>query len=175
MVTPAADLDRLRRTPVCANDQLTRVPETATFTGYIFDLCVVTVVCGPGRTCDHREGTNGAAQGLSMVHEDGKTHSSPCCCGSVHFTEREIEVLRLVAAGLTNRDVAQSLHVSTHTVDRHVGAMLRRSRARNRASMVAVAYAAGILIPGEHPPRPSGRRCLPGQLPGQTEPMTRLA
>jgi len=93
--------------------------------------------------------------------QDAETHARACCCGCDHFTKREIEVLRLVAAGLTNRDVAKSLNLSTHTVDRHVGAMLRRSRARNRTSMVAVAYSAGILIPGEQPPRPSGRRCLP--------------
>ena len=38
--------------------------------------------------------------------------------------------------------------------------MLRRTQARNRAELVARAYAAGILTPRAWPPRQSGRRCL---------------
>jgi Bacterial regulatory proteins, luxR family len=76
--------------------------------------------------------------------------------------------LRLVAAGLSNRKIAEFLHVSSHTVDRHVSAMLRRSGARNRASLVDVAYASKILVGGVSPPRTSGRRCIRLRQPDVT-------
>jgi DNA-binding NarL/FixJ family response regulator len=72
-----------------------------------------------------------------------------------------VEVLVLVAHVYTNAQVADKLGVSTHTVSRHMTAMLRRARQSNRAGLIARAYAAGILLAGEHPPKLSGRRCLP--------------
>lgn len=84
-----------------------------------------------------------------------------CCCRSEHFTSREVQVLCLVAAGLSNARISEHLHVSSHTVDRHLVDMLRRSSADNRAGLVALAYHAGILITGRWPPAGSGRRCLP--------------
>lgn len=101
-----------------------------------------------------------------MDQEEALRDSRPCCCGAEHFTERELSVLRLVAEGLRNKEIADSLHISTHTVDRYVSAMLRRSGARNRASLVDVAYFEGILIPGAHPPALSTRRCLQSRLTG---------
>lgn len=83
-----------------------------------------------------------------------------CCCDAEHLTEREVEVLVLVADGYTNAQVADKLGVSTHTVSRHMTVMLRRAREPNRAGLIARAYAAGILLVGEHPPKLSGRRCL---------------
>jgi DNA-binding NarL/FixJ family response regulator len=86
-----------------------------------------------------------------------------CCCHAEHFTEREVEVLCQVAAGAANEEVASSLNISGHTVAGYMRVMLHRSQARNRAELVARAYAAGILIPHAWPPRRSGRRCLPHQ------------
>jgi len=84
----------------------------------------------------------------------------PCCCGSEHLTEREISVLRLIATGLSNAEIAKSLHISGHTVDRHVTEMLRRIDVPNRAALVARAYSFGVLCTTDWPPRLSGRRCL---------------
>jgi DNA-binding CsgD family transcriptional regulator len=84
-----------------------------------------------------------------------------CCCGYEHLTAREIRVLCLVAAGLSNTRISESLHLSSHTIDRHLGNMLRRSSADNRAALVARAYYAGVLVPGIWPPSVSGRTCLP--------------
>jgi DNA-binding CsgD family transcriptional regulator len=89
---------------------------------------------------------------------------APCCCGTEHFTEREVGVLRHVAAGLTNEDVAAAMNISGHTVAGYLRTMLNRSQARTRAELVARAYAAGVLVPHVWPPRWSGRRCL--TLPG---------
>jgi DNA-binding NarL/FixJ family response regulator len=88
--------------------------------------------------------------------------SGPCCCLSRHFTEVELDVLILVAEGLSNKEAAARMHVSAHTVDRHVTQMLRRSGARNRAGLVTLGFGAGILIADGPGLRLSGRRCLPG-------------
>lgn len=74
------------------------------------------------------------------------------------FTDRELGILRHVAAGATNEEAAACLNLSAHTVAGHLRAMLRRSKARNRAELVARAYAAGVLVPGKWPPGLSGRR-----------------
>jgi len=94
--------------------------------------------------------------------DDEVTLAEPvrCCCHTQHFTERELDVLCHVAAGAANEEVASSMSISGHTVAGYLRAMLHRSQARNRAELVARAYAAGVLIPHTWPPRPSGRRCL---------------
>jgi len=51
-----------------------------------------------------------------------------CCFTSEHLSQREAEVLQVVAAGHTNKEVATILAMSVHTVDRHMSSMLRRSR-----------------------------------------------
>ena len=84
-----------------------------------------------------------------------------CCCRAEHFTETEVEVLCLLADGLSNSEIAGRMSVSGHTVDRHVTQMLRRSGARNRAGLVSIAFCAGVLMADEYKLRPSGRRCLP--------------
>jgi DNA-binding NarL/FixJ family response regulator len=87
-----------------------------------------------------------------------------CCCQAEHFTEGEIKVLCLVANGLSNLEIARSMSISGHTVDRHVTQMLRRSGARNRAGLVSIAFRAGILIADEDALSASGRRCLPASV-----------
>jgi DNA-binding CsgD family transcriptional regulator len=86
----------------------------------------------------------------------------PCRCrpGADHLTDREVEVLLLVAAGRHNNEIAQALGISTRTVDHHLRTMLRRAAAASRVELVARCYAAGIMIPGGWPPIWSGSRCL---------------
>ena len=96
---------------------------------------------------------------MASASEDART-GRPCCCQAEHFTEVEIKVLCLVADGLSNLEIAECMSVSGHTVDRHVTHMLRRSGARNRAGLVALAFRAGVLMVDGFPSRPSGQRCL---------------
>jgi DNA-binding CsgD family transcriptional regulator len=88
-----------------------------------------------------------------------------CRCAAEHLTPREAGILRQVAEGLSNREIAVRQLISRHTVDRHLVTMLRRSGARNRAELVSMAYLSGILLLGGSGPALSGRRCLVVHLP----------
>jgi two-component system response regulator DesR len=61
------------------------------------------------------------------------------------LTEREREVLDLIAAGSTNREIAQRLYLSPHTVKEHTSAVYRKLGARNRADAVQRAQRVGLL------------------------------
>jgi two-component system response regulator DesR len=61
------------------------------------------------------------------------------------LSEREREVLDLIAAGSTNREIAQRLYLSPHTVKEHTSAVYRKLRARNRAEAVQRAQRIGLL------------------------------
>jgi two-component system response regulator DesR len=61
------------------------------------------------------------------------------------LTEREREVLDLIAAGSTNREIAERLFLSPHTVKEHTSVLYRKLRARNRAEAVQRAQRVGLL------------------------------
>ena len=61
------------------------------------------------------------------------------------LTPRQAEVLRHVARGLTNREIASKLKLSERTVDRHVSDILTRIDAPSRAAAVAIALSAGLI------------------------------
>ncbi|MQS11619.1 response regulator transcription factor [Streptomyces kaniharaensis] len=64
------------------------------------------------------------------------------------LTEREGQVLRLMAAGLNNAEIAQRLVVSQETVKTHVGSVFAKLGARDRTQAVIVAYESGFVLPG---------------------------
>jgi DNA-binding NarL/FixJ family response regulator len=64
------------------------------------------------------------------------------------LTERELEVLVLVASGRSNTEIAETLFVSVATVKTHVGRLLAKLDARDRAQLVVIAYETGTVIPG---------------------------
>ena len=61
------------------------------------------------------------------------------------LTVRELEVLRLVADGLTNQAIAEKLFVSDHTVHRHLANILNKLSVSSRAAAVAQAARRGLL------------------------------
>jgi DNA-binding NarL/FixJ family response regulator len=61
------------------------------------------------------------------------------------LTRREIEVLELLATGLTNRTIAEQLHVTTRTVDTHVSRILAKLGVPTRAAATAFAHRHGLV------------------------------
>lgn len=65
----------------------------------------------------------------------------------VELTPRELEVLRLVGGGATNREIAEALHLSEATVKSHFGRVLAKLSLRDRVQAVILAYEAGLVVP----------------------------
>ncbi|HYN92919.1 MAG TPA: response regulator transcription factor [Pilimelia sp.] len=63
------------------------------------------------------------------------------------LTEREVEVLTLVAKGLSNAEIAERLYVSPATAKTHVARLLMKLDARDRAQLIIIAYETGLTRP----------------------------
>jgi DNA-binding NarL/FixJ family response regulator len=64
------------------------------------------------------------------------------------LTEREREVLALVAAGMTNDEIGAALYMSPLTAKTHVSRAMTKLNARDRAQLVVIAYETGLVTPG---------------------------
>jgi DNA-binding NarL/FixJ family response regulator len=67
---------------------------------------------------------------------------------TARLTDREAEVLRLMAAGLSNTEIAAELVLGVETVKTHVGNVLAKLGARDRTQAVIAAYESGFVTPG---------------------------
>jgi DNA-binding NarL/FixJ family response regulator len=67
------------------------------------------------------------------------------------LTEREHEVLRLMARGATNAEIGATLHVAEATVKTHVGSIFAKLGVRDRAAAIVFAYDHGVVKPGTAP------------------------
>jgi DNA-binding NarL/FixJ family response regulator len=64
------------------------------------------------------------------------------------LTEREREVMALVAAGLSNNEIAARLVLSPATAKTHVSRIMTKTQVRDRAQLVILAYESGLTVPG---------------------------
>ncbi|WP_370151405.1 response regulator [Streptacidiphilus sp. EB129] len=84
----------------------------------------------------------------AAIRELANRHRSPAAPSPVAaLTEREAEVLRLMAAGLSNAEMAARLHLGAETVKTHVGKVLAKLGARDRTQAVVIAYESGFVRP----------------------------
>jgi DNA-binding NarL/FixJ family response regulator len=67
------------------------------------------------------------------------------------LTRREREVMVLVAAGLSNDEIATKLVISPATAKTHVSRAMRKLNAHDRAQLVVIAYESGLVVPGRQP------------------------
>ena len=80
---------------------------------------------------------------LERIHPPGGPVEAPA-----GLSPREVEILRLVARGLSNRDVGRALSISEHTAANHIRSILRKTGAANRTEAAAYAHANGLLGAG---------------------------
>ncbi len=84
-----------------------------------------------------------------LIEEFTRTARTPPPPGYEHLTEREREVLVLVARGLSNAEIAADLVVSVETVKTHVARVLAKLGLRDRVQAVVMAYESGLVRAGE--------------------------
>lgn len=80
-----------------------------------------------------------------LIEEFTRTPVMPRVKGLNGVTEREKEVLVLIARGLSNNEIAAHLHVSLATVKTHITRLLAKLEARDRAQLVIAAYESGLV------------------------------
>jgi DNA-binding NarL/FixJ family response regulator len=77
-------------------------------------------------------------------------HIVPLTTNLDGVTDREREVFTLIARGLSNQEIREHLHISAGTLKSHIGSLLAKLHARDRAQLVIAAYESGLVTPA-HP------------------------
>jgi DNA-binding NarL/FixJ family response regulator len=84
-----------------------------------------------------------------LIEEFAKRTLAPDRTVLAELTDREREVLVVMARGLSNAEIARSLYLAETTVKTHVGRILGKLRLRDRVQAVVLAYESGLVHPGD--------------------------
>lgn len=110
---------------------------------YQLDAAVIERIIGaPG---EPHPASTGATQERAAPQPQTKASAAPDLPGASGLTNREIEVLRLIATGATNREVADALVISEGTVKNHLSNIFSRLGLRDRTQAVMYARERGLL------------------------------
>lgn len=60
---------------------------------------------------------------------------------ATELTEREMEIMRLIASGASTKEIARALHISLHTVKNHVDTVLKKTNSHNRVQAIGKLWA----------------------------------
>ncbi|MFF3177068.1 response regulator [Streptomyces sp. NPDC057900] len=88
-----------------------------------------------------------AVRGLAAEYGRRRPSAAPAAWAA-RLTEREADVLRLMAAGLSNAEIAARLRVGAATAKTHVAGVLAKTGTRDRTQAVIAAYESGFISPG---------------------------
>lgn len=119
--------------------------ELAAAIGHIHEGDAVVAPSTTKRLLEHFTRPESHDQAAALVHE--RVRDEPVFD---ELTPREHEVLRLIARGLSNAEIASELVLSEGTVKVHVGRVLMKLRLRDRVQAVVLAYETGLVVPGGH-------------------------
>jgi DNA-binding NarL/FixJ family response regulator len=96
----------------------------------------------------------------AYVHHQHAADPAPMLALPASLTARELEILALIATGLTNSEIAARLFISPLTCKSHVSRILTKLNARDRTQLVVIAYESGLAVPGQS-------HASPGVPPGE--------
>jgi DNA-binding NarL/FixJ family response regulator len=86
---------------------------------------------------------------IEEVARRPRSEPAEVAAGFADLTERELDVIRLVAKGMSNGEIAESLYLGEATVKTHVGRILAKLNLRDRVQVVVAAYESGLVTPGD--------------------------
>lgn len=95
------------------------------------------------------EATRGLIARVLRLAEDSGVSTRTDARLLAGLTDREREVLELVARGFSNQEIADRLVISVHTAKTHVGRVMLKLGAHDRAQLVIAAYESGLISPGD--------------------------
>ena len=102
--------------------------------------------------CSPRPRRSPSAQGCrrcSRAPRELGAVAAPAAPPPDELSSREVDVLRLVATGASNREIGEQLFISGHTVANHVRSILRKTGAANRTEAAGYAYRHALIDPGD--------------------------
>jgi DNA-binding CsgD family transcriptional regulator len=137
----AGETDRAVGLATAAEAELVRYPVWADLARMYTAEAALADGWGRPQEWLHASRRSFAARGLARLVSrcDTRLGGTPGRWAGLGVTVREADVLRLVAEGLANKQIAARLFLSPRTVEKHVESLLRKTGARSRTQLVAIA------------------------------------